>query len=189
MNQSVHALDLMTWLLDQPVRFATGQIFRQTHVMEAEDLGFAILELDHQVQCLVEGTTTTDPARPEASFFVRLTGGEIRGGILAGKARIQVLDAKGHDQTGRYLRQQLLHILRTKGLGGLGQLGNPHSALLGDLIEAIHQDREPLASGQSGRDALETVLAIYQSAWTNTRVSLPVQQFELQMMQNFFDHT
>lgn len=187
MNQSVHALDLMTWLLGQPVLSATGQIFRKTHHMEAEDLGFAILELDQGVQCLVEGTTTTDPRRPEASFFVRLSEGEIRGGILAGKPGIQVYDSTGRDIAGRYTRQLFWSTLKSGGLKAFVQLKNPHSGLLGDLIDAIRNNRTPLASGRSGRDALEHVLAIYKSASSNSKAVLPIGDFELAMMKQYFD--
>lgn len=187
MNQSVHALDLMTWLLGQPVKAVTGKIFRQLHHMEAEDLGFAILELDKGVQCLVEGTTNTDPKRPEASFFVRLKEGEVRGGILSGKPFISVFDQRGKNLAGQYTRQLFLNTLKKQGLRGLMQLNNPHSGLLADLIEAILENRPPLASGQSGRDALELVLAVYQSAHENRTVTLPVLNFDLQQMNHFFD--
>lgn len=187
MNQSVHALDLMTWLLGQPVLAVTGKIFRQAHHMEAEDLGLAILELAGGVQCLVEGTTNTDPRRPEASFFVRLSEGEIRGGILSGKPSIQVYDQSGKDVSTAYTRQLFWQTVRRDGLTGLIQFKNPHSGLLGDLIRAIREQRTPLASGQSGRDALELVLAIYQSALENRTVNLPVQDFSLKQMAHYFD--
>jgi len=59
--------------------------------MEAEDLGFAILTLTNDVQCLVEGTTITDPERPEASFYIRLT--------------------EGGNQSGAFVRQTVHHCL------------------------------------------------------------------------------
>lgn len=186
MNQSVHALDLMTWLLGQAVESASGQIFRKTHHMEAEDLGFAILTMKNDVQCLVEGTTITDPARPEASFFIRLTAGEIRAGILSGKPHLAVYDAKGKNLAASYTRRIFWQTLRVAGLSGLKQLANPHSGLLGDLIAAIKDNREPLASGQSGREAVALVLAIYQSALEKRTVNLPLKDFDLQRMQQFF---
>ncbi len=186
MNQSVHALDLMTWLLGQAVESASGQIFRKTHHMEAEDLGFAILTMKNDVQCLVEGTTITDPARPEASFFIRLTAGEIRAGILSGKPHLAVYDAKGKNLAASYTRRIFWQTLRMAGLSGLKQLANPHSGLLGDLIAAIKDNREPLASGQSGREAVALVLAIYQSALEKRTVNLPLKDFDLQRMQQFF---
>jgi predicted dehydrogenase len=187
MNQSIHAMDLMTWLLGQPVRHATGSIFRQTHRMEAEDLGFAILELENQVQCLVEGTTTTDPGRHEATFFIRLSAGEIRGGIVAGKADMKVYDQTGRNVAGRYKRIFFWETFRSGGLAALLQLANPHSGLLGDFIEAIQEQCEPRSDGQCGRDALETVLAIYQSSRTKKRSTLPIDGFQLSDMQQYFD--
>lgn len=187
MNQSVHALDLMTWLLCAPVHAVCGQIWRQQHQMEAEDLGLAILNLDHDVQCLVEGTTNTDPRRPEASFFIRTAAGEIRGGIMAGKPSLAVYDRAGRNLFRQYLRQLIADTWRQGGLKAFGQLGNPHSGLLGDWISAIRQQRVPLASGQSGRQALELVLAIYQSAKTGRRIELPVRDFSLKDMKGYFD--
>ncbi|MDD2534208.1 MAG: Gfo/Idh/MocA family oxidoreductase [Eubacteriales bacterium] len=187
MNQSVHALDLMSWLLGQKAKSVTGKIFRQQHHMEAEDLGLAILEMENDVQCLVEGTTNTDSRRPEASFFVRLTAGEIRGGILSGKPSIQVFNREGQNVALKYTKQLLWMTLKTAGLKGFLQLKNPHSGLLGDLIAAIREKRSPLASGQTGQDALELVLAIYQSALENRTIDLPVTDFELTRMNHFFD--
>jgi predicted dehydrogenase len=186
MNQSIHALDLMTWLLGQQVQTAFGQIFRKTHRMEAEDLGLAVLDLASDVQCLVEGTTITDPRRQEASFFIRLTDGEIRAGILSGKPHLEVYDRSGRNIAGQYTRQMFRKTLQREGLPGLLQLGNPHSALLADLVDAIHHNRAPLASGESGREAVALVSAIYQSALEKRIVTLPLQAFDLRRMQNFF---
>ncbi|MDD2457994.1 MAG: Gfo/Idh/MocA family oxidoreductase [Eubacteriales bacterium] len=186
MNQSVHAMDLMTWLLGQAVESASGQIFRKTHHMEAEDLGFAILTLANDVQCLVEGTTITDPKRPQASFFIRLTEGEIQAGIVSGKPFISVYDKTGKNLASAYTRRIVWQTLRQSGFQGLRQLANPHSGLLGDLISAIEENREPLANGQSGRDAVALVLAIYQSALEKKIVRLPLKAFDLTRMQHFF---
>jgi len=186
MNQSVHAMDLMTWLLGQTVESVSGQIFRKTHHMEAEDLGFAILTLTNDVQCLVEGTTITDPERPEASFFIRLSEGEIRAGILSGKPHITVYDKNGKNLASTYTRRIFWQTLCRSGLSGLKQLTNPHSGLLGDLIDAIVVSREPLASGQSGRDAVALVLAIYQSALEKRIIHLTLKAFDLARMQQFF---
>jgi len=186
MNQSVHAMDLMTWLLGQTVESVSGQIFRKTHHMEAEDLGFAILTLTNDVQCMVEGTTITDPERPEASFFIRLSEGEIRAGILSGKPHITVYDKNGKNLASTYTRRIFWQTLRDQGFQGLKQLANPHSGLLGDLIAAIEESREPLASGQSGRDAVALVLTIYQSALEKRMVNLPLKAFDLARMQQFF---
>jgi predicted dehydrogenase len=46
------------------------------------------------------------------------------------------------------------------------------AAQLADLLDAVDTGREPAVSGQSGRDALEIVLAVYESSRTGRPVSL-----------------
>ena len=48
-----------------------------------------------------------------------------------------------------------------------------HAAQLADLLAAIEEEREPAVDGQAGRDALEIVCAVYESARTGAPVGLP----------------
>jgi predicted dehydrogenase len=49
-----------------------------------------------------------------------------------------------------------------------------HAAQLADLLAAAAEGREPAVSGQAGRDTLEIVCAVYESARTGRPVRLPV---------------
>ena len=49
-----------------------------------------------------------------------------------------------------------------------------HMEQLKDFIKAIQLGKKPKITGDEGRKAVEIVLAIYQSAWTGKRVSLPL---------------
>jgi UDP-N-acetyl-2-amino-2-deoxyglucuronate dehydrogenase len=186
MNQSIHAMDLMTWLLGSPVREVSGWIGQLAHRMEAEDFGLAILSLENGGVCQVEGTTCTDPGRQEAAFTIIGTEGEIRCGILKGKPNVRILDRQGHDLTWRYLRRFVGQQWRQGSLRSLLQLKNPHSGLYRDMIRAIREKRAPLADGMSGRQAIELVLAIYQSALLKKTVILPLQNFTIKEMSDFF---
>lgn len=186
MNQSIHALDLMIWLLGKPALTVNGRVDRQIHRMQAEDLGFATLQLADGIWCQLEGTTNTDPERQEASFFVRCTEGELRAGIMAGRPRIEVIDADGRDVSGRYMRRFIGQKLREGGLGVLKQLTNPHSGLYSDWIQAAAAGRSPIADGASGRQAVEMVLAIYKSALLGRQVELPLTDFKLEQMAGYF---
>ncbi len=186
MNQSIHALDLMTWLLGSRVVMVSGWIDRMTHRMEAEDYGLAMLRLANGSYCQIEGTTNTDPHRPEASFYILCTEGEIRGGILAGRPFIEVRDRQGHKLTSRYLRRFLAEKMQVGGIGALIQLKNPHSGIYGDLINIIRNGGTPLADGFSGRAAVELVLAIYKSALNKQPVELPICDFKLEDMKGYF---
>jgi predicted dehydrogenase len=56
--------------------------------------------------------------------------------------------------------------------GGLG-MGN--TWIVKDLIEAIEKDRQPLGSAYDGRDALEMIMAVYESFRVGGVVSLPLK--------------
>ena len=52
--------------------------------------------------------------------------------------------------------------------------GYGHTPLYADVIAAIEEDRQPYVDASAGRRALELVLAIYQSAATDSIVRLPL---------------
>lgn len=165
MNQSIHALDLIHWLLGEPELIsAKGAISTQIHQIESEDLGFGIFELADDRWLMLEGTTNTEPARPEASFFVRLTQGDIKAGISSGKISFSVFDAGGKQLKNKYIKREIAQRIKAEGFLYLLQMGNPHTAIYIDLIESILYDRQPLADVVSGIKSLELVLALYQDA-------------------------
>jgi len=191
MNQSVHAFDLMTWLMGhepQPIRDVSGTVSRMDRRIEAEDYGAAVLRFKSGATCLLEGTTLTDPHRKEASFFLQGTGGFVRAGLLKGIPHVEIRDAHGKSLVGRYLRRWLRESMRTKtGRSALRHAGNAHSGLYGDLLDAIRDGRDPRADGLSGRDALELVLAIYRSARARLPVALPLSEGSTKEMTGYFD--
>ena len=65
--------------------------------------------------------------------------------------------------------------------GGTGGASDPkaisyvgHMEQLKDFVKAIQTGKPPKITGDEGRKAVEIILAIYQSAWTGKRVSLPL---------------
>jgi predicted dehydrogenase len=48
-----------------------------------------------------------------------------------------------------------------------------HAAQLADLLAAVEEGREPAVGGQAGRDTLEIVCAVYESARTGRTIRLP----------------
>lgn len=186
MNQSIHALDLMLWLLGGNITAACGWIDQLSHQMEAEDFGLGMFRLDNGVYCSLEGTTSTDPGRQEASFYICCEQGEIRAGIMSGKPKIEIFNRQGKKQTTEIAARYLAGLVRAQGLSSILQMKNPHSFLYKDMIEAIKQNRTPLASGECGRQALEAVLAVYKAALQKKKVDLPLNGFALTDMENYF---
>lgn len=188
MNQSVHALDLMLYLMDGSVSEVTSMIARQSHIMEAEDLALGIMKFDDGSYCTVEGTTNTNPKDMQASFFLLCSKGSINAGIRAKKPFFDIRDENGKKMNGKYIKALLVKTHKESGILSLRQLSNPHSGILKDLCISIRDNKNPRADGNSGKNSLELVLAMYKSAKTKSIVSLPIEDFAATDMQGFFDN-
>ena len=53
--------------------------------------------------------------------------------------------------------------------------GNGHTSLYADVINAVKNDRKPYIDAVAGRNAVEMILAIYQSAATGQPIKLPLK--------------
>ena len=69
MNQSIHAVDLMAWLMSAEPLTATAVLLRQCHEMEAADLAVGTLMLRGNRLLHIEGTTNTNPEAKSALFL------------------------------------------------------------------------------------------------------------------------
>lgn len=165
MNQSIHAIDLMQWLIGEKAVEAVAMAARQMHDMEGEDLALGIVRCTNNTYVQVEGTTNTDPARHEASFALFFEKGDLRVRLSAGQIEAEVNVQGRKPVSGKaLLRQAVFAAVRREGIGIVRHMGNPHTFLYLDLVRAIANGGAVLADGQSGRDALATVLAIYRAA-------------------------
>jgi len=70
MNQGIHTVDLMLYLLG-PVTRVTGVIATRYHAIEAEDTATALLEFANGAQGTIDATTAAAPGSPRR---VRITG-------------------------------------------------------------------------------------------------------------------
>jgi UDP-N-acetyl-2-amino-2-deoxyglucuronate dehydrogenase len=187
MNQSIHALDLMLYLMKGRVTEVCSMIAQQTHSMESEDLAMGILRFDNGSYCCVEGTTNTSPSDPQASFFLLMTKGSIAAGIRSGKPYFEIRGIHNKKLSAKYFRRFLSDTLRNQGIRSFRTFSNPHSGIIRDMCLSISEDRQPLADGLSGRSAVETVLAMYSSAKSGCSRTLPLNEFSCTDMKGFFD--
>ncbi|NLZ55800.1 MAG: Gfo/Idh/MocA family oxidoreductase [Clostridiaceae bacterium] len=201
MNQTVHALDLLCYLLDSPLASVSGQIDRVAHDMEAEDIGLAIGHTVAGTMVKIFGTTATSPQRKTAEFTLHCENGTVIAGICGKRPYFKI-----HSETSVGKRHRILAAQwRARRENGLGMMIrgwiNPHTAIYTDLAKAIIRDicktdgaytgaassaDEPIgvrADALSAVRAVENILAIYASAKANgCAVSIPVQGFTLEEM-------
>lgn len=167
MNQCIHAIDLLIWLIGNEVESVYGVTKRQFHdYIECEDLGLAILQFKNGVIASIEGTTNIFPKNLEESICIFGENGTVKiGGTSANNIEIwNFSDKKESDELNKSIEEFTNNIY-----------GNGHASLYADVIESIQNNRKPLIDAKAGRNVVEVVLAIYKSAYTGKPVKLPLK--------------
>lgn len=169
MNQCIHGIDLLRWMLGDDVIEVYGATRNQFHdYIEAEDLGVAILKFRNGALGIIEGTTNIYPENLEETLVVFGEKGTVRiGGTSANNIDLWTFDEeRSEDKEKNGLKEQTSNVY-----------GNGHTRLFSDMISSIKEDREPYVDAIAGRNALEIVLAIYKSQKEGVPVKLPLDDF------------
>lgn len=178
MNQCIHGIDLLRWMMGDEVEEVYGQTRQQFHrYLEAEDIGMAVIRFKNGAIGTVEGTTNVYPCNLEETLYMFGENGTVK---LGGKStnRIDVWDFA--DETEEDLKRRDLEE-ETNNV-----YGNGHTRLYADVVNAIKEGRKPYVDAVAGRNALEMVLAIYKSQKTGQPVKLPLTDFASIDMQGEF---
>lgn len=188
MNQTIHAIDLLVWLMGSEPEEASAMIAQRIRNIEAEDLGMAVLRLENGSLAQIEGTTATIPSKHTAEFSVFCENAQLTMGLDSGKPHLNIFSAKPNGKTkklnGFYIRKQF----KTGGLFSYKCALNPHLGIYKDLCESINENRNPIADAYSGFSSVDTLLGIYKSAKEGRPVSLPLtEDFNSTDMTGFFE--
>ena len=189
MNQTIHAIDLLVWLMGSEPVSAEAMISQRLRNIEAEDLGMAVLRLENGALASIEGTTATFPSKHMADFTVFCEKGMISMGIDSGKPHISIfsLDENGktHKLNGKYIRRQF----REGGMFSFKCALNPHMGIYKDLYDSITGGKQPVADAYAGYSSVDTMMGIYRSAKENRQVSLPLtEDFKTLDMTGYFQN-
>ncbi len=166
MNQCIHGIDLLRWMMGEDIVEVYGQTRQQFHdYLEAEDLGMAVLTFANGAIATIEGTTNVYPQNLEETLHIF---GETGTAKLGGKSTNTIdvwdfADTQSEDEENRGFQEPTSNVY-----------GNGHTKLFADMMDAIKNDRQPYVDAVAGRNALETVLAIYKSAAEGKPVKLPL---------------
>ncbi len=169
MNQCIHNIDLLRWMMGSEITEVTGVTDRLNHnYIEAEDLGFALIKFKNGSYGIVEGTTNIYPSNLEETLCIF---GE-KGTVKAGGQSVNIIEEwrfadllDNPDEVKARFHENPPNIY-----------GYGHTPLYSDMIEAIECDRQPYITAEEGKKALELVLAIYKSASEGHSIKLPLDQ-------------
>lgn len=179
MNQCIHGIDLLRWMMGDDVESVYGVTRRQMHpYLEAEDVGMAVVRFRNGAIATIEGTTNVYPKNLEETLYLFGERGTVK---LGGKSTNaidvwQFADASEEDAQTAGFAETTANVY-----------GNGHTSLYRDMMDAIQNDRAPYVDARAGRRALELVLAIYKSELTGEPVSLPLTDFGSTDMEGVFD--
>ncbi len=169
MNQCIHGIDLLRWMLGNEIDEVYGVTKQQFHdYLEAEDIGMAVVKFKNGAVATVEGTTNVYPQNLEETLYLFGETGTVK---LGGKSTNNIdvwnfADETEEDQANKGLEEATSNVY-----------GNGHTSLYADVIDAIENDRAPYVDAYAGRNALELVLAIYKSQKEGKAVKLPLDKF------------
>jgi predicted dehydrogenase len=163
MNQGVHTVDLLLWLLGD-VRRVSARTATTLHTIEVEDTALALLDFASGAVATLEATTTAYPGYPRRLELVgtegtitvendRLVSADLRTPLAGG------LDAAAGDAN-------------TLGSTHLVTDATGHRNLIEDFRRAVETNGKPVCDGRDGRRSVELVQAVYRSSRENAPVTL-----------------
>ena len=169
MNQCIHGIDLLRWMMGDEVEEVYGVTRQQFHdYLEAEDVGLAVVKFKNGAIGTIEGTTNVYPKNLEETLYLFGQNGTVKiGGTSTNNIDVwDFADETEADAANKNLKEATSNVY-----------GNGHTSLFADMMEAITQDRKPYVDAVAGRNALEMILAIYKSQKTGKPVKLPLKEF------------
>lgn len=169
MNQCIHGIDLLRWMMGDEIEEIYGATRQQFHdYLEAEDVGMAVIKFKNGAIGTIEGTTNVFPKNLEETLYIFGENGTVKiGGTSTNN--IDVWDfavETEEDQENKGLEEETSNVY-----------GNGHTSLFADVMDAIENDRKPYVDAVAGRNALEVVLSIYKSQKTAAPVKFPLTDF------------
>ncbi|MCP5150332.1 MAG: Gfo/Idh/MocA family oxidoreductase [Ectothiorhodospiraceae bacterium] len=163
MNQGIHSVDLLQWVVGSPVRSVSARTATLAHDrVEVEDTGAACLEFDNGALGTIGCTTSMWPGH-----FRTITVAGDAGTAVLGDGDLlfwQFRDETADDDAIRAAR------LRLPGAGvgasnpsaGIDPRG--HQRAYEEFLQAVRAGTTPVVDGHEARKAVAIICAIYESA-------------------------
>lgn len=162
MNQSIHHIDALQWLVGEPVQSVFAYTATLAHQMEAEDVGVVTVRFANGALATIEGSTVTYPQNLEASVALFGEKGSLKVGGTALNRKVfwKISGEIEHEK----------ELLTREEVDPPSVYGASHRHVIEDMIQAVEEDREPQTNGDEGRKSLLLVNAMYESARNSREV-------------------
>lgn len=178
MNQCIHGIDLMSWMLGEEVVEVYGMTNNIFHdYIEGEDIGVAVVRFKNGALATIEGTVNCFEDFEQTLCIFGENGTVRLGGHYANKVDTwRFSDNLPEDDETIAVDEKAKNVY-----------GNGHTSLYADFIDSIENNRKPYVDLYAGKRAIEIVLAIYKSQKTGLPVKFPLKEFASAEMTGEFD--
>ncbi len=166
LSHAIHHIDLTLWLLGRPRAVTAVMSNAQHHNAEVEDLSVAVL---HYGRGLAELTSSTVHHAEQQSIVIQ--------GQHARVSQPWAVAADRHQPNGfpHGSNDELIAELNALAEAHQPLTKTGHAGQIGDFLAAVREGRRPAIEGADGRNAVELVTAIYESAIERKTVDFPLQ--------------
>ena len=181
MNQTSHDLDLICWLIGEPVQ-VSAMIGNQFHQIEVEDVVCANVLFANSAYGSIQ-LTINQPR----GYSIRQIAGD-KGTIAIPDVQSLASDNEDHILLGTYEDSLTQLVGQSTGIAGQPEISwkpvelrnepGGHKVLMDSFIDAIFNGGEPLVNGVSALSAVELINAIVLSAMRKKTVDVPVDREE-----------
>lgn len=169
-QHAFHYIDLLYYLAG-PVKTVQARMSNLAHPdIELEDTLLAFLDYANGAQGVVQASTALWPGT-ELRIEINGTDGTV---IIVGE-RIDSWKFKDERPEDEEIRKIGNASVATGATGPADFAYVDHKVVIEDMVDAIHEDRNPIIAVSLARGTLETALAMYMSAKDGTPISLPLE--------------
>ena len=146
-NQTIHEIDLLRWLMGKP-KSVVGKIGVLNHDIETEDVGMAMIEFENGAMGTILGTTTFTGTNYEGLEIHGVEGAMVNTGTEP-----QWTFAEGMEERIDQLQPH-----------------TPFGNTFENMVAALRDNAPLVCDGHEGRESVELVNAIYESARNGSKV-------------------
>jgi len=172
MNQCIHNIDLLQWMLGGEIAAVQGMTANYLHpYIEMEDYGSIQIQFKNGAIGNVEGTVCIYPRNLEETLTILGEKGTV---VIGGPALNKILVwqfADGQDDLLQIQEECNQDIDNVYGAG--------HTPLYADMINSIQQEQQPLIHGAEGKKSMSIILHAYLSSRQQQRITFGKQDIDM----------
>lgn len=161
-NQGIHLIDILTWYFGD-ISSVYGEISNSNHNKETEDIATGIISFKNKAKGIIEANTITKPEN--LGYYLSIFGK--KGTICLGGKKITTVQ-HCHIDNHPHLEAELKQLSESE---------EEHYMMYENFLHSIQKKENLLMSAEAGKEALQTIFAIYKSNKQKCPVTIPMVDF------------